>query len=791
MGRTLAPLIRIRLFGGLEVEVDQRPVDIAGRRKRGLLSALALYPGRTLSADSLLSLIWGEEPPPSGRKALQVHMSELRTALRRQEATALVESIQTVERGYLLDVDPDAVDVHRFTSLLARAGDVDLDPDTSSPMVTDALALWTGPPVPELAEDAEVMADRHRLDLLRLGAEEALLANRISTGPDPADVDRAEALVAAEPYRERRTVLLMAALFGSARQADAIATYRRTADRLNNELGLAPGPELAAAELAVLRHDRVALGLPPSPGGDGKRSSPPAPPSSPAPAFTGASEVSAEAMAVVAAVMVLGQRATVTSVGAVTDLAGRELLAAIDVGIAEGRLSREGMRLSIPAGDGPAPEPPSSTLSALHLRAAQHLSQAPLPDRVADAEARALHLVSALPLGSVEAAGHACQRAGEVIAPADPEKAVWFHRQRRTLATTGAQRIDASLDEAECLIRSAGPAEEIDALTADAVEAAREAADGARLADAVLVRAQRRSAALGADPTLERNQVLALDLLGPEPSARGVRILADLAAALLLTDRRQERLAFAQRALEAAEALDDPFLRAEALTGMHQADWRCTNAQQRLAWAEQAAALALEARNPTQQTHTQLYLAHDRLELGQRRESLIALASAEATAERSGSTRYRWATLAWRAHGELMAGRFEEAERLGAAALDTWGDTPHDDALACWVAQAMTAALVQGHHRRATDLLTGAIAQNPALDVLRAMLAFALADEGDIDAAQRQLDALGPDPCPRADDPAWSLHLAMVIEAGVLLDQCRRGWRGRPSGCIRWRRTTS
>ncbi|MGI9613559.1 MAG: BTAD domain-containing putative transcriptional regulator [Acidimicrobiales bacterium] len=768
MVKGAAPAIDIGVLGPLRLRVGEMSVDVPGRRKRAVLSALAVQPGRPWSASELIDAVWGEEPPPTGRKALQVHMSELRRYLRECGAVELAAVIQTSQHGYMLDVDPEAVDAYRFTGLLAQAEAATEGSDVAA-LLTEALALWHGEPYPDLVESTSLHPEVERLATLRLAAEELRVSVALRAGAEPAVLAEAEAMVSEQPLRERRTVLLMAALFASGRQAEALAAFRRTAERLRGELGLEPGPELVAAELAVLRHDRAALGL--SPGGelilerfhtsDGTPTAP-------------------TERELAAAVAVLGTRATIAAVGALLGIGGRALLEAIDCAVGAGSLDRRGQRLHLPVGleEEVRNTIPSITQAELHQRAAEALVAHPIPDPVDHAVELAAHRLGALPIGALNDAIGACRGAGDSLSRADPLLAAGYYGHARSLVaqipgdTGPTTAIGFAIAEAECLVRAGGADAEVQSLATHAADLAAASGDGELLAEAVLVLTQLRSAAVGANQDLSDRQDHAMKLLGDEPSSLRSRLLADRAASLILTDRRGERSRLARRALADARTLDDSFTLSEALTGLHQAEWHPNNAKQRLAWAEEASSYAEEAGSPTQRIHTRLYLVHDHIELGNLPEAVIALSGAEGLAATSGSARYRWATRAWRSLLELIGGRFDRAAELGDEAMGEWSGAPNLDAVSCRVSQSIAADLVRGHVLRSTEVLARLVGQNLDLVAVRAMLAYALAAAGDIAAASRQFEVLGPSP-PAAvpDDPGRSLGLAMLLEAAVLLDE--------------------
>ncbi|MEU8656045.1 AfsR/SARP family transcriptional regulator [Actinoplanes philippinensis] len=244
----LGPLV-VRSRGAL-VDLGRR------RRERCLLGLMLLQPGRVIAVDRLVDLLWGGEPPERARATLNSHVSRLRGAL----ATAGGARLHRHGDGYRLEVEAERVDAYRFTALVARAETVG-EPARRAGLLRDALALWRGDLLADVA-DADL---RERIGAglaeQRLGATEAMLAAELACGRHPAAVPQLTELAEAYPYREGLLSLLMLALYRSGRAGDALAVYRRARARLAEDLGTEPGAELRRRHEAVLRAD-PALDLP-------------------------------------------------------------------------------------------------------------------------------------------------------------------------------------------------------------------------------------------------------------------------------------------------------------------------------------------------------------------------------------------------------------------------------------------------------------------------------------------------------------------------------------------------
>ncbi|WP_219526622.1 BTAD domain-containing putative transcriptional regulator [Nonomuraea guangzhouensis] len=240
--------MRFEILGPARVlDEDGEPVVLGGPRVRGLLTLLALDAGRVVGAERLAAALYGPEPPEGVANALQAQVSRLRRALGRDQ-------VEFHPAGYRLAADPQDVDAHRFERL-AGAGRQALDagdPRRAAPLLREALALWQGPP---LADAPHAEAAAAGLEELRLAAVEDRVQADLELGAHRELVAELRRLTAAHPLRERMRAQLMRALYGSGRQAEALTAYDDARRILDEELGVEPGAELAAAQLAVLRAD--------------------------------------------------------------------------------------------------------------------------------------------------------------------------------------------------------------------------------------------------------------------------------------------------------------------------------------------------------------------------------------------------------------------------------------------------------------------------------------------------------------------------------------------------------
>jgi DNA-binding SARP family transcriptional activator/tetratricopeptide (TPR) repeat protein len=221
---------------------------VHGLRRKTVLAVLALHGGGVVSTGQLTDAVWGDAAPPAAMNSLQNHVSYLRGVLGSKTA------ILVRPPGYVLDLPADGTDVQVAGRLLEQATQ-SADPAVAVRHLQDALGLWRGRPLADVADLAWVPAQAERLDLLRMRIRQELVEARLAVGEHVRLVPELEQMVADNPLDERVHGQLMLALYRSGRQADALAVYHRLRQKLGEELGIDPGRDLRDLETAVLRQD--------------------------------------------------------------------------------------------------------------------------------------------------------------------------------------------------------------------------------------------------------------------------------------------------------------------------------------------------------------------------------------------------------------------------------------------------------------------------------------------------------------------------------------------------------
>ncbi len=248
-----------RVLGPLEVEQDDTPITIGAPKERALLLYLLLNANAVVTTDRIVEALWGDAPPPSAPKLVQLYVSHLRNKLGR-------DAIATVPSGYQAQITPASLDSVRFEQLLreGREAQTSGNPRLAVAILSRALALWRGPALVDVSYVDFAVSEAARLEELRLDCVEERLAARLALGEDAAILTESARLSAEHPHRERLRGLHMVALYRAGRQVEALEVFRETRQSLLRELGLEPGEDLRAVELAILRQDPLlAASVPP------------------------------------------------------------------------------------------------------------------------------------------------------------------------------------------------------------------------------------------------------------------------------------------------------------------------------------------------------------------------------------------------------------------------------------------------------------------------------------------------------------------------------------------------
>jgi DNA-binding SARP family transcriptional activator len=172
--------MEFRILGPLEVLSDGRALDLGGQKQRALLAVLLLHPNEVVSSERLIEALWEEEPPETAQKALHVYVSQLRKLLGK-------ERLETRTPGYLLRTERDELDLARFRRLRDEG------------KLHEALSVWRGPPLGDLAYEGFAQPAIARLEEIRLACLEERIDQDLAAGRHAELVGELEALVKEHP----------------------------------------------------------------------------------------------------------------------------------------------------------------------------------------------------------------------------------------------------------------------------------------------------------------------------------------------------------------------------------------------------------------------------------------------------------------------------------------------------------------------------------------------------------------------------------------------------------------
>jgi DNA-binding SARP family transcriptional activator len=259
-------VLEFRILGPLEVVGDDGPLPLGGPKQRATLAILLLHANRVVSIDRLADDLYAGAPPVTAVTQVQRQISGLRTALGAESA------IETRAPGYLIRVAPDRLDLARFEGHASQAGRalVRGEAREAADLLRDALSLWRGAPLADLAYEPFAQVAIGRLEEIRLAAVEQRIEAELALGHHSELIGELAALAVEYPLRERLSAQLMLALYRSGRQAESLDVYRRAREALVEQFGIEPTPALRGLERAILTQD-PSLDLP---GVSGERTRP-------------------------------------------------------------------------------------------------------------------------------------------------------------------------------------------------------------------------------------------------------------------------------------------------------------------------------------------------------------------------------------------------------------------------------------------------------------------------------------------------------------------------------------
>jgi DNA-binding SARP family transcriptional activator len=245
--------VEYRILGPLEVVDEGAPVALGRLKERLVLAILLLHANEFVARERLIDELWGESPPPTARKAVNVYVSLLRKALTRNGR----DPIATADGGYRIEVGADELDVAHMQQLLATAREHAAagELEAAVELLRKALDLWRGPTLAGLLLESHGRDEIAQLDELRLTALMDRIDGDLALGRHEQVLGELQVLVGEHPLRERFRAQQMLALYRAGRQAEALEAYQQAREVLVEELGIEPSPALQRLQQGILRHD--------------------------------------------------------------------------------------------------------------------------------------------------------------------------------------------------------------------------------------------------------------------------------------------------------------------------------------------------------------------------------------------------------------------------------------------------------------------------------------------------------------------------------------------------------
>jgi DNA-binding SARP family transcriptional activator len=246
--------VEYRILGPLEVVGEGgKPVQLGRLKERLVLAVLLLHANELVSRERLIDELWGESPPPTARKAVNVYVSQLRKALTQNG----LDPIATEDGGYRIGIDADELDVARVQQLLATARERGAagELEAAAELLREALTLWRGPTLAGLLLESHGRDEVAQLDELRLTALMDRIDCDLALGRHEEVLSELHVLVGEHPLRERLRAQLILALYRADRQAEALEAYQQAREVLVEELGIEPSPALQRLQKGILMQD--------------------------------------------------------------------------------------------------------------------------------------------------------------------------------------------------------------------------------------------------------------------------------------------------------------------------------------------------------------------------------------------------------------------------------------------------------------------------------------------------------------------------------------------------------
>ena len=248
-------MMRFRLLGPLEVRAGEDWKEIGAPKWRSLLAVLLIRAGQVVPVDVLVSELWRDAPPARAANLVSIYVHRLRHLMDDADGSVL----RTRAPGYQLRLGEADSDLQVFDALVhdGRRALAAGDAQDAAGLLAEALALWRGSPLADVPPAPLVDAEAERLAERRLDAAELRITAELACGGAAQVIAELRRLLADHPLRENLWVLLMRALDGAGRHAEALDAYGQARNAIADELGVDPGAELRHLYADMLAQDEM------------------------------------------------------------------------------------------------------------------------------------------------------------------------------------------------------------------------------------------------------------------------------------------------------------------------------------------------------------------------------------------------------------------------------------------------------------------------------------------------------------------------------------------------------
>ncbi len=245
--------MRFRILGPLEVQTGTGWTSIGAGKWRAVLACLLLNAGQVVSTDTLIDELWGDEPPARATNLVSIYVLRLRRLIGDTEGRTLV----TRAPGYQLRLGDDDLDAQHFGILMSQGREALTagDPRRAAKVLAEALELWRGKALADVPQSPFIDAEAGRLDELRLAATELRIEADLACGRHRDVIPELRRLLADQQLKEELWLLLMRALDGAGRRAEALTAYEQARTVIADQLGVDPGREIQQLFQDLLTED--------------------------------------------------------------------------------------------------------------------------------------------------------------------------------------------------------------------------------------------------------------------------------------------------------------------------------------------------------------------------------------------------------------------------------------------------------------------------------------------------------------------------------------------------------